>query len=211
MARRVRHHHRKAHSSVLGSPLFLAKEDPGEGTISVIIEGDGYGPFWVAGGLSSFREAAALTALLAKVSWPPGAYHDLPDANMYYMDELRDVVGEFFRAMKNPRKTGYVKAKIRANTARRNGEDFWEVLRGALLSQDIVLGQTPDHGEAGTYTAYYFESGIPGNPNSEDFWESDPFTGELLWADQAETVRVRMPARATAKEVEAAIHHKLDW
>ena len=145
------------------------------------------------------------------------------------------------RSPRRPRSTGFVAAKIRQNTARRNGftekeidrismqgeHEGWlaadpygfgyggadrnDALRKELLDNDIVLGQTPDYGKAGVYTAYYFEMGIPGNPNTDQFWESNRTTGEPLWAHQAEVVRVRMPAKTSIKKIEEAIYRKLDW
>jgi hypothetical protein len=108
---------------------------------------------------------------------------------------------------RSPYSTGYVAAKIRENTARRNGGVS---LSSLLQNHDIVLGQSPASGSSGLYTAYFFESGIPGNPDRDDFWESHPYTGEPLWADEAEEVRVRLPAGVTAQEVLQAILRKLD-
>lgn len=81
---------------------------------------------------------------------------------------------------------------------------------GSILAEyDIVLGQYPLKGGQGIYTAYYFESGIPGDPNSEEFWRSDR-TGEIWWHEEAEFVQVRVSGRTTAQKVADALISALD-
>ena len=147
-------------------------------------------PQYVIGGKSP--SAKNVRAHLRKKHGPE--WYKIPDVYAAY----RQSTGKGARG-KSTRRTRTARKSTKSRKSK------LDQLAAFLKQDDVVLGESPAGGGPGNYTAYYFESGIPGNPDRDSFWESDPMTGRPLWEDEADSVTIRVKYQVSPRKIADAL------